>query len=187
MIVKFEKHAHDFSVAVGIMKTCFLFLVIAFALSVSAQTVEIPDPGLQQAIRIALDKPEGDITVEDIESLTVLDASRGTRSSDAPLIHNLSGIEAAVNITRLNLKGLPFPPLKNIGKVDFSCLQSLKPLTTLVLVNNQLTSLTVPAGFDLTNLHLIGFDKSIVTFYIPLTVKLVSDKVEVNWTQGMLQ
>ena len=39
-----------------------------------AETIIIPDPGLEGAIRAALGKPEGDLTVSDLESLTELEA-----------------------------------------------------------------------------------------------------------------
>src|SRR5262245_25646645 len=51
-------------------------LVLAsFVTSVSAQEVSIPDPGLNAAIRDALQKPTGPLTVVDLLSLTNLDAS----------------------------------------------------------------------------------------------------------------
>lgn len=54
------------------------------------------DPNLEAAVREALQKPEGQLTVTDVESLTTLDASnRGIRL--------LGGLEYAVNLTSLNL------------------------------------------------------------------------------------
>ena len=210
------------------MKTSFLFLVISLALSVSAQTVEIPDPALQKAIRGALEKPDGDITAEDMESLTVLDAS--LRTTDSP-ITGFEGTEAATNFSSLNLKGdwnfepsniaaedlLPLGRLSGLTTLnlsrndltdvsflarltsltslnlednqltDFSFLEGLTSLTILDVVSNPITTLNVPVGRNIASLELRGFRKSNVRFYIPLTVKLVSDKVEVNWTQGILQ
>ena len=55
----------------GILLIVTAFLCIQFA--GFAQVVDILDSGLQQAIRVALDKPEGDITVEDMERLTEWD------------------------------------------------------------------------------------------------------------------
>ena len=48
-------------------------LLVGMASLAPAQTVDIPDPGLHAAIRTALNKPTGDITIADMESLTVLD------------------------------------------------------------------------------------------------------------------
>jgi Leucine-rich repeat (LRR) protein len=63
-----------------------------------AQEVTIPDPGLNAAIRAALAKPIGPLTVQDLLSLTNLDA--GNRS-----ISNLTGREFATNLLSLNLRG----------------------------------------------------------------------------------
>src|SRR4051812_4827340 len=61
-----------------------------------AQTVSIPDPGLNAAIRAALQKPTGPLTVPDLLTLTTLSA--GNRS-----ISNISGLEAARNLRVLDL------------------------------------------------------------------------------------
>src|SRR6188474_926082 len=66
--------------------------------------VDIPDPSLQAAIRATLNKPLGDITAADMEGLTVLDASRTTRGC-VPSIESLEGLQAAINLTSLNLSG----------------------------------------------------------------------------------
>jgi len=122
----------------------------------ATQVVNIPDPGLLAAIRVALNKPTGDITVADMESLTGLDASRQARGHDAPLIHSLEGLQTARNLTQLNLNGggVDSP---NIATGDFSPLAGLTKLTTLHLEGNQLASLSLPAGLSrLTELHLRG-------------------------------
>ena len=67
------------------------FAVCAVGQRAVAQVVDIPDPGLQAAIRVALNKPAGDITVADMESLMELDASRRTRGYDAPYIRSFEG------------------------------------------------------------------------------------------------
>src|SRR5206468_1998512 len=78
---------------------CFLIAASAgFVLTGAAQTVNIPDPELQAAVRAALAKPTGDITEADMESLTTLFAEGlGTR--------NFEGIGAAKNLTALTLVG----------------------------------------------------------------------------------
>jgi internalin A len=58
--------------------------------------VEIPDPGLQAAVREALAKPDGPISVVDMESLTELSASRRD-------IQSIAGLESARNRRRLDL------------------------------------------------------------------------------------
>jgi hypothetical protein len=120
----------------------------------SMQLVDIPDTGLLAAIRVALSKPTGDLTVGDVERLTVLDASRQARGPDAPLILSLEGLQAARNLTQLNLSG-GGAGSPNIAVSDFSPLAGLTHLTTLSLESNQLTSLSLPAGLRvLRELHL---------------------------------
>jgi len=78
----------------------------------AAQAVNIPDPALEAAIRDTLAKPEGDLTIPDMESLTELDLSLQARGFEGPVIASLSGLEAAKNLVRLNLSAA-FPPLKD--------------------------------------------------------------------------
>src|SRR5713226_682482 len=49
-----------------------LILFSAVLSAASGQPVDIPDPGLQAAIREALNQPTGDLTVELLQSLTSL-------------------------------------------------------------------------------------------------------------------
>src|SRR6267154_1189145 len=73
-----------------------LFLA-SFLASALAQDVSIPDPGLNAAIREALGKPSGPLTVQDLLSLTNLNArSRNVSSID--------GLEAARNLVSLDLQ-----------------------------------------------------------------------------------
>ncbi len=77
-------------------------LLASVLLTLSATTalpVEIPDPELEAKIRSALDKPTGEITQADMESLTILNAT----ASPAHYIVDLTGLEAAVNLTILEL------------------------------------------------------------------------------------
>src|SRR5262245_19595711 len=60
--------------AVFVLATLNLANLTAFA-----QFAEIPDTGLRQAMCTALNKPMGDLTVAEVESLTTLDASRSKR------------------------------------------------------------------------------------------------------------
>lgn len=118
-----------------------------------AQVVTIPDAGLQEAVRAALGKPTGDITVADMEGLTNLDASRAVRGASAPLIGNLEGIQAARNLTRLVLSGSFSSP--NLSTADLAPLAGLGQLRTLYLPFNQLTDVTLPEGLTgLTSLYL---------------------------------
>jgi|GEM_PF-2381865 len=87
--------------------------------------VEIPDQNLEAAIREELGTPEGDINHQDMQRLLSLEAvERG--------IVDLTGIEYAANLARLELQGnqisnpellLQLPELKELT----ICTQSLKP------------------------------------------------------------
>ncbi|MCL0101007.1 leucine-rich repeat domain-containing protein, partial [Peptococcaceae bacterium] len=61
-----------------------------------SEMVTFNDLNLEKAVRDALNKPEGDITVADMLTLTELDASRRE-------IGDLTGIEYATNLTYLDL------------------------------------------------------------------------------------
>jgi Leucine-rich repeat (LRR) protein len=63
-----------------------------------AQDVTIPDAGSNAAIRAAFAKPISPLTVQDVLSLTNLDASNRS-------ISNLTGLEFATNLLSLNLQG----------------------------------------------------------------------------------
>jgi len=119
-----------------------------------AQVVNILDPALNAAIRTALGKPTGDITVADMESLTELDVEGGL---NAPLIGSLEGLQTARNLTRLDLSGGDYDghPYRTLGTHDFSPLASLSGLAELDLSRNQLTDVTLLAGLtSLTTLDL---------------------------------
>ena len=128
-----------------------------------AVEVSIPDPGLNAAIRQALQKPAGTLTDQDLLSLTDLDA-RGRN------IRSLQGLEAARNLVSLNLQSnqlsnfsLPseFTNLTFLDLSDnqLSSLELPSGLTALVSLNlrdNQLTELTLP--LDMTNLTTLLLD-----------------------------
>ena len=54
---------------------CVLALMLALFVSAQAQVVHFADPNLQRAVRMALHKPVGPITVADMKSLVELNAS----------------------------------------------------------------------------------------------------------------
>jgi formylglycine-generating enzyme required for sulfatase activity len=138
-----------------------VYIILALMLSclgapALAQEVSVPDPGLNAAIRQALQKPAGPLTEQDLLNLTVLDASRRD-------VRSLAGLEKAPNLVSLDLQinslaGLLFPTqLTNLRVLDLS----FNPLYNLSLPSQvtNLTSLTIE-GAGLTNLdlpaHLIG-------------------------------
>src|SRR5262245_43187697 len=103
-----------------------LLLIVSITSSVLAQTVSISDPGLNAAIRSALQKPTEPLTAQDLLSLTNLDASRRT-------VRSLDGLEAARNLVSLNLE---------INQLtNFSVGTSLTNLSVLNLSVNPLTNM----------------------------------------------
>jgi hypothetical protein len=90
-------------------------------------------------------QPTGDVTVGDMERLTVLDASRQAPGPEAPLIQSLEGLQAARHLTQLNLSaGAAGSP--NVAVGDFSPLAERGSLTDLRLADNGLTDLILPEG-----------------------------------------
>jgi internalin A len=121
----------------GIRTLALCLLVLAnFVVSIRAQEVTIPDPGLNAAIREALQKPTGPLTDQDLLSLTDLDASRRNVSS-------LAGLNAARSLTTLTLQS------NRLANLSFP--SELTNLTTLGLSFNPLTNCFFPDG--LTNLN----------------------------------
>ena len=106
-----------------------------FIASIHAQEVSIPDPGLNAAIRDALQKPSGPLTEQDLLSLTNLNArSRNVSSID--------GVEAARNLVALDLQ------INHLS--DLVLLSALTNLSTLDLSVNPLTNFSLPS--ELTKL-----------------------------------
>src|SRR5262249_8373071 len=73
------------------------FLLTGITISPLAQDIAIPDPGLNAAIREALQKPTGPLTAADLLNLTELVASSRN-------IASVEGLEEARNLTTLQLQ-----------------------------------------------------------------------------------
>ncbi len=112
-----------------------LLILVSFAASSLAQEVSIPDPGLNAAVREALQIPTGPLTEQDMLNLTVLEA-RGRNVS------SIEGLQAARNMVVLDLQS-------NV-LTSFSLPSSLTNLETLDVSLNSLTNCSLPSG--LTNL-----------------------------------
>src|SRR5580765_7245088 len=108
-----------------IFALCAMAVMACFVFSAGAQEVSIPDPGLNAAIREALQKTSGPLTEQDLLSLTNLSA--GGRS-----ITNVAGLEAARNLHILDLD--------NNSITDFTIASVLTNLSILDLFNNHLRS-----------------------------------------------
>ena len=130
--------------------------------TVDQQGIDIPDAGLQAAIREVIDKPSGPISPVDMESLTWLDfGGRG--------VVDLTGLEYAVNLQRLfgwNNQVTDITPLSGLTNLtelrlstnqisDIAPLSCLTNLTDLELGANEIGDLTPLSGLtNLTNLKL---------------------------------
>ena len=152
---------------------CALGILTCFVFSSGAQEVTIPDPGLNAAIRQALQKPNGPLTEPDLLGLTFLSA--GGRS-----ISNVTGLEFARNLSILDLDHnsiTNFPiagALTNLTILDlfenqltgFVLSNSLPKLNILDLAFNSLAQCSLPAG--LTNLDTLFLEGNVLkSFTLP--------------------
>lgn len=133
----------------------------SFAVSMRAQEVSIPDPGLNAAVREVLQKPIGPLTEQDLLGLTNLNAScRNVKS--------LAGLEAARNLLALDLRSnqltsLTLPP-------------GMSQLGSLLLDGNPLNTLVLSEPLAATNLAALVAaleNNGISVFTYPLTVELI--------------
>jgi internalin A len=110
-------------------------LLAGFTLTARAQTVAFPDAGLNAAVRDALQIPSAPLTVQNLLTLTNLDASRRN-------VRSIAGLEVAANLVSLNLQ---------INRLtNFSLPPELTKLMILNVSSNPLTNCILPNG--LTNL-----------------------------------
>ncbi|MYE89065.1 leucine-rich repeat domain-containing protein [Candidatus Poribacteria bacterium] len=131
-----------------------LFVLICFLipLTATAQIVSIPDANLRASINNVLGKPPGTtITTMEMATLTELTAPNAN-------IVNLTGLEAATNLIRLDL-GTEYVAaegrlINNNSISDLSPLAGLISLTRLHLEGNNISDISALAG--LTNLVVLG-------------------------------
>ena len=131
---------------------------------VSAQVVDIPDPGLRAAIAQALGKAPGDtITRAEMERLVELRATFRD-------ITDLRGIEFAINLKILYLYYNTIP--------DISPLSSLTNLTRLELYRNNISDISPLSS--LTNLTWLRLDSNTITDISPLSSLTNLTHLELN-------
>jgi len=125
----------------------FIFsLIVIGAVLVTVQQINTPvqfnNPPLEQSIRNALNRPQGNIYQRQLFALVELDLSHSG-------IASLKGIEHLVNLISLNLRSNQL--------TDISQLAELKKLEKLDLRGNRITDLAPIAGLDrLEYLNLFG-------------------------------
>ena len=113
----------------------------------------IPDPNIRNAIGRALNKPRDEpIREEDMARLTELEITHKT-------ITNLTGLELAINLRKLNLR--------NNAIRDISPLAGLTHLTELNLRKNILSDISPLAG--LTQLEKLYLENNTISDVSPLT------------------
>ncbi len=149
-------------------------LFFVFPLTTVAQTVDIPDDNLREAINEALGKAlDARITVEEMETLTRLDAhNRG--------ISDLTGLETAINLDSLELNHnliSDISPLAGLLRLhhielhdntiaDISPLKGLINLGGLHISNNLISDISPVEG--LANLRGVNLGHNVVEDWSPL-------------------
>ena len=132
--------------------TLFFLVCFSIPLTVTAQTVDIPDPNLRAAIATQLGKPSGaTITMADMANLTELTARNAS-------IRDLTGLEAATNLTWLNLS------FNSIS--DISPIAQLTNLTILYLSSNFISDILPVAR--LTNLEYLNLSFNSISDISPI-------------------
>ena len=116
-----------------ILLTLLLVLMMLPATSGMAETaskgISFGDTALEQAVRKALNKPEGDVTVQDAESLEWLDASLDKEAPEQDRIKDISALVAFTHLYGLNLS--------NNNIQNFDALQGLTNLRELNMLGNE--------------------------------------------------
>lgn len=134
-----------------IKKILFTLLAILFAAdSISRAENLFPDPGLENCVREAIEKPSGELTVEDVSSLTHMECQNRN-------IYSIDGIENFKAATKLsfwenrisdispleNLTNLIWLQLGNNEIEDIGSLSKLTNLTRLGLALNDIEDIVV--------------------------------------------
>ena len=123
--------------------------------------VVLKDPVLDQMVRAAIGKPEGDITLDDATAITELKLNIEWQQVIPPetQIHDITGLEAFSNLETLEIS---FHNIK-----DISPLAGLTKLTSLSLGGNPVQDITPLAG--LTNLRGLTLFNCAASDYSPLS------------------
>lgn len=142
------------------------------------ETTEIPDPKsevivfndpvLEEKIRAAMEKPEGDITVGEAETVKKIDGDIEWQSPEEMMIKDISVLKYFTNLEELELQFhaiTDISPLAKLTKMkglclggnnigDISPLADMKGLGFLSLFNCQAKDYSVLKNFNLFGLHI---------------------------------
>jgi internalin A len=138
-------------------KVICVILVLILSVTLAAcnspknEVIVFNDSALESKVRVAMDKPEGDITLEDAQSLTELDLSNEWQDNMPSQIQikDISVLSSFVNLTLLDVT---FNAL-----TDISALSGLTKLTSLKLGGNQISDINALAELtNLTELYIWG-------------------------------
>ncbi len=129
--------------------------------------VTFTDPVLEEMVRGAMGRPQGDITAAEAGAVTRLNLSAETQQyiSEETPIKNISGLENFTNLEELELSYQ--------AVTDLSPLEGLNKLTALSLDENPVADITPLAG--MTNLQYLTISNCAAQDYSPLA-KLVNLK-----------
>lgn len=163
------------------MRTCLLFLLGIFTISISAQTTSIPDQGFEQAlIDLGIDSDQtinGQVLTSDVASVTSLNLSDWMQNTGTFHIYNINGIDDFVSLQRLNLSNtsigavlhgvqLEAPPrildlsnLTNLEELNMETSELSGPYIQILIVdNNPNLNLIEAVGHALKIVRLKGGD-----------------------------
>ena len=130
----------------------------------AAQAIDIPDRNLRTILRSALHKEAGtDITQEDLASLERLDVFNSN-------IHDITGLEYAINLTQLHLgrnRIADVSPLENLTNLTYLDLHRNQKISDISPLKNltKLIWLSLTRQSNIGCIRAQGFDKLDILAY----------------------
>ena len=150
------------SAIVALVLACVVALTVFFGVKQNAGKdsgevvyVEINDPGLEKAVRVTLNKPEGQLTQEELNEIALLNAEK-------------CGVESLEELTKLpNIQNLY---LQGNHLTDISNVRVLKELRYLNIDENQVSDISVVSELD--NLLAFSANNNQISDISPLAGKV---------------
>jgi internalin A len=149
---------------------------------IKPEVVIFNDTELESKVRIAIGKPEGDISLAEAESVKELDLSNqyANNMPDEIMIKDISALEYFINVEDLSLSINAVSNISALSKLtklfnlqlqsnmvsDLSPLAGLQNLVILELRNNQITDVSAISG--LKNLEILSLAGNKITDFSPL-------------------